>query len=389
MDQIEAIRRLLDDKRPLRDPAGAAAAEAEAKADAQASRLIGSGRPKGVPLQASLTQEYLTGRPPAYKAQAADHYREATKRVRKLYRDIDARASLSGASVRDVAASFLPLLKSDKNLLLNLPSLPSSDPDFLYAHAVDSSLLSLAIAAHAGHSEEQAMEIAVSALLLDVGMVRVPEAIRNKAGALSPAEKSEILKHPIVGADLLHPIPDLPPEAGLAAYQHHERLTGAGYPKGRSGHLIHEYSRILAIADTYAAMVRSRSYRAPLLPYHAVEVLLRLGRAGQLDARLIRRLLEALSLFPVGSLVRLASGRVGKVIQAGRKDFTRPVLAVLRLERGRAAPPGALLDLAAEDGGGADDGGGAEDGGTAGTGGDRIVEALAPEAIAQDPMDGF
>lgn len=377
MDQIEAIRRLLDDERPLRDPAGAAAAEAEAKADAQATRLLGSGRPKGIPLQASLTQAYLTGRPPAYKARVADLYREAAGRARGLYRDIDARASLTGSAVRAVVASFLPLLKSDKNLLLNLPCLPSSDPDFLYAHAVDTSLLSMAIAAHAGHSEAQAMEIGVSALLLDVGMVRVPEAIRNKAGALSPAEKSEILKHPIVGADLLHPIPDLPPAAGLATYQHHERLTGAGYPKGRSGHLIHEYSRILAIADTYAAMIRLRSYRAPLLPYHAVEAILRLGRDGSLDARLIRRLLEALSLFPVGSLVRLASGRVGKVIQAGRKDFTRPVLAVLRLERGRAAPPGSLLDLAAEDGGAAEGGG------------DRIVEALAPGAVAQDPMDGF
>jgi len=371
VDQIEAIRRLLgDEPGPDRAEGGAASAEA-AKADARAARLIARGRPRGTPLQACLTQAYLTGRPPTYKARAVDRYREATERVRGLYRDIDARASLTGSAVRAVAASFLPLLKSDKNLLLNLPCLPPSDPDFLYAHAVDSSLLAMAIAAHAGHSEAQAMEIAVSALLLDVGMVRVPESIRNKAGALSPEEKSEILKHPIVGAELLHPIPDLPPAAGLAIYQHHERLTGSGYPKGRSGHLIHEYSRILAIADTYAAMIRSRSYRAPLLPYHAVGALLRLGRDGLLDARLIRRLLEALSLFPVGSLVRLASGRVGKVIQAGRRDFTPPVLAVLRLDRGRAAPPGALLDL------------------EAGDGGDAIVEALAPDAIEQDPMDGF
>lgn len=365
MDLIEEVRRLLSEEPRLHrnGPAGASG-------DKDLSRLLANGQPAGTPLRESLRQIYVTKRPAWYKTRAADQYRDATARVRKLYQEIDARAPITGSAVLSLVSSFLPLLKSDRSFLLNLAYLPSSDPDFLYTHAINSSLLSMALATHAGYSEGQAMEIAVSALLLDVGMIRVPAAILNKAGSLSEEEKFEIVKHPIVGADLLHPIPDLPPAASLAIYQHHERLSGSGYPKGRSGHLIHEYSRILAIADTYAAMVCSRSYRAPLLPYQAMEATIKLGGAGLLDARLIRRLLETLSLFPVGSLVRLESGRVGKVIQPGSADFTRPLIAILRHDRGRPALPGTVLDLAKSDG-------------------DRIVQALPPGSITQDPMDGF
>lgn len=342
----------------------------DAPAERNLSHLLRQGNPTGTPLMSQLKQAYVTKRPTWYKTKAADTYVGATARVRRLYHDIDAREHVTCSAIKDVASSFMPLLKTDRSILLNLSYLPSADPDFMYTHAINSSLLSMALATRAGYSEEQAMDIAVAALLLDVGMIRVPEAIRTKAGKLDKDELYEIHKHPTVGADLITPIQDLAPSSGLAIYQHHERLSGAGYPRQRSAHLIHEFSRIIAIADTYAAMVASRSYRKRIIPYQAMESIIKMGAAGLLDQVLIRKFLDSVSLFPVGSLVRLASNRIGKIIQANETDYTKPIIAILRHENDRPALPGTLVNLAKDDD-------------------DRIVQALDADAITQDPMDGF
>lgn len=331
--------------------------------------LLADGRPKGLPLRGEWRQTYLTRRPGWYKEKATQQYLEATEKVRRLYRAIELRSGYAASEIKAVVASFLPLLKTDRSILLNLSNLPSADRDHLYTHSINTCLLSITMATHEGYSEEQAMDIAVAALLLDIGMLRVPERIVAKAGALTQDELYEVHKHPILGADLITPIRDLSPAAALAVYQHHERLSGTGYPKQRSGHLVHDWSRILAIADTYSAMVANRSYRKRMLPYDAMSAILKMGAAGLLDAGLIRRLLETLSLFPVGSLVRLQSGSIGKIIRAHAGDFTKPTVAVLFHPKSRPALPGTVLDLMRSD--------------------DRITEALDPDAIPQQAMDGF
>lgn len=369
MDLIEQVRRVLGEESSTRGDDAAAGIPAP-RVEKHLALLLAQGNPTGTPLLSSLRQTYVTKRPTWYKTKAADQYGEATGKVRKLYHDIDSRANVTCSAIKDVAGSFISLLKTDRSILLNLSYLPSADPDFMYTHAINSSLLAMALATNAGYSEEQAMDIAVAALLLDVGMIRVPEAIRSKAGKLDKAELYEIHKHPTIGADLIAPIQDLSPISVLAIYQHHERLSGAGYPRQRTGHLIHEYSRIIAIADTYAAMVASRAYRKRIIPYQAMESIIRMGAAGLLDQGLIRKFLDSVSLFPIGSLVRLASDRIGKIIQANEKDFTKPLIAILQQEDGRPALPGTLLNLAKEDG-------------------DRIVQALDSDDIIQSPMDGF
>lgn len=331
--------------------------------------LIADSRPKGLPLKGEWRQMYLTRRPDWYKEKASLQYQEATDKVRRLYRAIEMRSGFAASEIKALIASFLPLLKTDRSILLNLANLPSAEKDHLFTHSINTCMLSITMATHEGYSEDQAMDIAVAALLLDIGMIRVPEVIVSKAGTLTKEELHEVHKHPLLGADLITPIRDLSPAAALAIFQHHERLSGTGYPRQRAGDLIHDWSRIMAIADTYSAMVANRSYRKRMLPYEAMSAILKMGAAGLLDAGLIRRLLETLSLFPVGSLVRLQSGAIGKIIRAHAADFTKPTLAVLFHPKSRPALPGTVLDLMRSD--------------------DRIAEALDPDAIPQSAMDGF
>ncbi len=114
----------------------------------------------------------------------------------------------------------------------------------------------------------------------------------------------------------------------MVAYQIHERCNGSGYPRGRAGGQITELSRVAAVADTFVALVSPRPYRPSMIPYYAMETMLKLSRRGLFDRRFVRALLETVSLFPLGSFVALSDDRVGRVIRSNGPAYDRPVIEV-------------------------------------------------------------
>jgi HD-GYP domain-containing protein (c-di-GMP phosphodiesterase class II) len=157
-----------------------------------------------------------------------------------------------------------------------------------------------------------------------------------------------------------------------AAYQHHERITGAGYPKRRVGGQISQVARIVAIADTLCAMVHKRSHRDALTPQQALDKVLKMGQMSFLDPALIKNLIRYLSLFPIGTYVELASGRMGRVVAAHPDDHTRPTISILRNEKGQPLPMKQILqvDLMREKN-------------------EKIVKVVDSEASKFKPLDGF
>jgi HD-GYP domain-containing protein (c-di-GMP phosphodiesterase class II) len=164
---------------------------------------------------------------------------------------------------------------------------------------------------------------------------------------LEPAEFRSIVRHPVLTFEVLEEnLERVPAGARMVAYQIHERCDGSGYPRGRTGERIHELAKIAAVADTYVALVSPRPHRRGLVPYFAVETILRGVREGLFDARVARGLLRCVSLFPIGSYVALSDGRVGRVIRSAGEHFDRPVLE--SWPRNNLDHQPAVLDLAAE-----------------------------------------
>ncbi|HEX4150561.1 MAG TPA: HD domain-containing phosphohydrolase, partial [Pirellulales bacterium] len=114
----------------------------------------------------------------------------------------------------------------------------------------------------------------------------------------------------------------------LIAYQIHERCDGSGYPRRRQVATIHPLARIAAVADVFVALISPRAYRPALMPYYAMEYLLRGAAQGVFDLEAVRGLLTAVSLFPLGSHVMLSDGRTGKVLRSNRAAYNRPILSV-------------------------------------------------------------
>lgn len=233
-------------------------------------------------------------------------------------------------------------------------------------------LLSINIAAAAGYSESQVVEIGMAALLHDIGMTLIPESIRYKSGALNEDEHFEVHKHPVMGLHLLQKVSSIPDSVSFVAYQHHEREDGKGYPKARKGRFLHSYARIVMIADVFEALSSPRAFRPAHIPYKAMENMLTFARQGLFDRDFIKALINYASLFPVGSLVRLSTQEVAKVVEASHGHHTKPVVSIITDAKGSLLPGEKTrqVDLSKETN-------------------VKIIQALGNAAVKTEIMTGF
>jgi cyclic di-GMP phosphodiesterase len=356
-------------------------AKAQAANAAQLARTAGFARkisalkpmdtPVGPALAQFMSQLKVRERTEAYKIETHRKFEDAVGLVRILFGKIVRGEIASNAIVRSIVGSFMDTFMKDRNLLLNLASTPHQGQDYLYDHSLKMCLLSLSLASAAGYSRSQSIEIAQGALLADVGMMLVPERIRLKRGKLTDGEMFEMKKHPMLGLSLLENVHGLSEAVLLIPFQHHERISGGGYPEKRAGSMVSRFSRIVSIADVFSALINRRSYRESMVPYQAMVSLLSMGGEGHLDSEHIKHFLKAMSIFPLGSLVRLSNGQVAKVVGPNTAEFTKPLVSLMTSENGAILPKSAIvqIDLARS--------------------GNRIVEALPTGSISHHVLDGF
>jgi HD-GYP domain-containing protein (c-di-GMP phosphodiesterase class II) len=269
-------------------------------------------------------------------------YDEAAVGAQALFRAFQAGQEVDAEELGRLARQLVGGLIEDRDLLLNLSSL-RPDSDYLVTHCLAVAALAIAAGSVRGHNRRLVLELAHAALCHDLGMLRVPEEIRRRAGPLAPAELLEVRRHPLHSLVMLQRLAGsrgaLPFSVPVVAYQAHEREDGSGYPRGRRGRFIHEFAKIVAVCDVYQALASPRPWRAALLPYQAMEQIVRMGGRRELDPQAVRALLGCLSLFPVGSWVELADGSRGRVVAPGGRDCARPVVSLLERKGARLAAP--------------------------------------------------
>jgi HD-GYP domain-containing protein (c-di-GMP phosphodiesterase class II) len=165
------------------------------------------------------------------------------------------------------------ILKEEQTLyyLLNL----TSYDHYTYAHSVSVGILAVALAKSLFKNAHNHDIHALGAgfFLHDLGKVGIDNNIINKPGKLNDEEMREIRLHPQLGFKLLQDTRQLTDESKIIALQHHERVDGAGYPKGLRGNDIHVYARICSIADVYDALTSDRPYRKKMTPFDALKLM--------------------------------------------------------------------------------------------------------------------
>lgn len=270
--------------------------------------------------------------------------RSTVARADELLKTLASGRAVAGGLTSEAVDALAHHILENPNLLLGVTFFREHD-DYLAEHAVGVCSVALAMGTTLGYSERQVKELALAAFLADLGMIRVPDQILKKPGSLTADEFREIRKHPIHGLNMLQQFSAIPDVVGLAVYQSHERDDGSGYPRQRRGPQIHDYARVLAVADMFVAMGSQRNHRPAMSPYQSIETLIRMASKRIIDPDMVRILLRSISLYPIGSWVELNTREIGRVIASGGEAFDRPTINVLFDRSKRPLAAGRILDL--------------------------------------------
>jgi HD-GYP domain-containing protein (c-di-GMP phosphodiesterase class II) len=187
---------------------------------------------------------------------------------------VDLIRSLSKLDTSVRGGKKLDLLESRKNLMPLIDEIYHSrnelvndfpdirmHNDYIYGHSVNVCVLAVKVGIKLGYNRSRLADLAIGALIHDIGMTQVPITILDKTTELTPEEIAIIRKHPETGYRMLSSIFGLSAVSTSVAYQHHERYNGTGYPRGMAGVSIHEFARIVAIADVFDSLTTEKVYR--------------------------------------------------------------------------------------------------------------------------------
>lgn len=180
-----------------------------------------------------------------------------------------------------------------------------------------------------GLNSKKLENLGTCALLHDLGLAKIPEAIVNKPGELDFAERAIVETHATCGRDIL--ISGLKVFSGAVdvAHAHHENLDGSGYPRQLAHHQIGLYSRIVAVADKYDSIVTTMPYRPAGDHFDAVSILNKLAKAHKVDSAITRKFISHLGVYPPGCMVELTSGELALVIKANPYQPLKPIVLVM------------------------------------------------------------
>ena len=216
-------------------------------------------------------------------------------------------------------------IKDHRRYILRIkPSQEEHNKRFLVYHSMRTTVLAIVIGLQLNMPPNKLVELGITSLLHEVGMLRLPSQVYMNTKPLSNAEKTQMLTHPIISYNILKEAA-FPLNIQLGALDHHERENG--YPRHSMGKNISLYGKILAVACSYEAITAPREYKEASTTYEGMIELLR-NENHQYDDTVIRALLFSLSLYPIGSYVYLSNGKVGQVVDVNPSDPKNPIVQI-------------------------------------------------------------
>lgn len=231
-------------------------------------------------------------------------------------------AEAAGELVDEISGSVF----RNPGAIISLARLKSAD-DYTYMHSVAVCALMVSLAGQLKLDDEATREVGLAGLLHDLGKAMMPMAVLNKPGKLTDEEFAMIKSHPEKGHKLLVDgavVGEIPLDVVL---HHHEKIDGSGYPFGLQGDAISLNAKMGAICDVYDAITSNRPYKAGWDPAESISKMAQ-WCAGHFDERIFQAFVRCLGIYPIGSLVRLASGRLGVVMEQSENSLLKPRIKV-------------------------------------------------------------
>ena len=200
--------------------------------------------------------------------------------------------------------------------------------DYHYSHAIGCSIWAMSLGRQLGMTRFDIESLGLGGLLLDVGKTKLPEKLLNKTEPLTKDEVLTVRSHVKHSISIIDDDPSVNVKVKNMVESHHERIDGSGYPLGLKGSAIPLFGRIAAIVDCYDAITSERVYAQPLSSQEAVKRIYD-WRGKEFQTELVEEFIQAIGMFPAGTLVELTNGEVGVVTNESRTRRLRPKVMIL------------------------------------------------------------
>ncbi len=260
--------------------------------------------------------------------------------------DILRHNDVSLAHAEDVVDGVMNSVSRNHNAFLGIVKLRARD-EYTYTHSVNVSVFATLFARHLGFSADSARRMGVAGLLHDIGKALVPEDILYSPKKLSETQFNVMKQHPELGYRQVRNIPDLYVEVRQGILEHHERMDGAGYPRGLRNDEISLVGRIMGIVDTYDAMTSPRVFKDPIVAHKALSLLYSMSGTS-FQTEILEQFIRCQGIYPVGGIVELDSGWRGVVVETNPVKLLYPKVVLLQDPQGRGVYA-EVLDLGAPD----------------------------------------
>ena len=227
--------------------------------------------------------------------------------------------------------------------LISLARLKTAD-DYTFMHSVAVCALMIALARQLGLDEQQTRDAGMAGLLHDLGKAMIPLEVLNKPGKLTDEEFALVKTHPAEGYKLLLEGNAISETTRDVCQHHHEKIDGSGYPKGLNSETMSLFAKMGAVCDVYDAVTSNRPYKAGWDPAESIK---RMAEwKGHFDPADFQAFVKSLGIYPIGSLVRLESGKLGVVTEQGEHSLLKPKVKVFFSTKSQAYIKPEIIDLA-------------------------------------------
>ena len=284
------------------------------------------------------------------KAAFSDEIKRATKIVAKgkeavvsMFQEARMGKAIEAEAAAPLVEEISNSVMRNPGALISLARLKTAD-DYTFMHSVAVCALMIALARQLGLDDAQVREAGMAGLLHDLGKAMIPLEVLNKPGKLTDEEFDLVKTHPEEGHKLLlegQGVSDVTKDVCL---HHHEKIDGSGYPKGLNGDTMSLFAKMGAVCDVYDAVTSNRPYKAGWDPAESIK---RMAEwKGHFDPLVFQAFVKSLGIYPIGSLVKLASGKLGVVIEQGEQSLLKPKVKVFFSTKSQAYIQPEIIDLA-------------------------------------------
>ncbi len=282
-------------------------------------------------------------------AAAKKFYNELSTFATGLFVKYVADGVLNLSEVTDWVKKAMQMVHDNRDYLLRFLEVGADSERYLITHAVNATILSLAIGDHLKAPPHRLIELGNACLLHEIGMYKLPPELRHSSKALSPEERKLLSAHTILGYRVLKGF-SAPENVALAALEHHERIDGSGYPRKLAAPKITDYALIIGVACSYDAMMSRRPFRLGTLDGHTTIRDLAQKNRKQYDEKILKALVYTLSVYPVGTAVLLSNSSKGIVLRTDPAKPRCPIVKVILDPDGKKLPEPPLIQVSESQG---------------------------------------